>query len=477
MKSVRAILLLLLLSGCVQGPDYIKPAFEHNEQWLNDHKAQTQAGSQPVDAIQWWQQFNDPLLNTLILQASQHNHDLATALNNIESAKVLRSKENAAFLPTLDASGGANRNRFSRQTGFGANTGIRNSYSGSLDASWELDLFGRTRRTVEAADAQIGASQASLDGLKLSVLAEVAANYFELRGLQRQLQATRHDIKLLHEVEKIAQAQTELGSTSGLDLARAKGERQNIEANIPDREAEMMARIYRIAVLCGKAPEFYMASFQQEYISPTLADRIPVGLRSDILKRRPDIQLAEYNLAAASASIGIARADQFPSFSLTGAIGSSARLFSNLFIPSTLTGSLGAALGWPLFDGGIIQANIDIAEADHRAALNQYHQQVLLALEDTELALMRYRQAWQRLRLLRKAEQSRSQAFEIARLRYEAGQDSFMVILDAERVLITTRNDIINSEIQILTILTQLYKTLGGGWTAVAQSESKVFSH
>ncbi|OIO67805.1 MAG: RND transporter [Zetaproteobacteria bacterium CG12_big_fil_rev_8_21_14_0_65_55_1124] len=458
-------LLLLGLSGCVLGPDYQRPESSYDEQWQS--QLNTSVSSQPAQAEVWWQQLNDPLLSELIKGAMQQNRDLAVALANIERARALRRVAGSGYYPTLDASGSGSRSRFSRQTGFGANTGTRNTFSASLDASWELDLFGRTRRAVEAADAQIQASEAVQQGMMLSVVAELATSYFEARGLQRQLAVTERDIELLSEVEEIARAQSELGVTTELDLTRARGERETYEASLPNLEAEIAARIYRISVLTGQSPEFHAKALRESRPLPMPPDAVPVGLRSDILKRRPDVQQAERELAAATAGIGVAKADLFPKFSLTGSIGSSARVFSDLFTPATLTRTIGGALGWPVFAGGSLTAGVDVAEADTRAAFARYEQSVLLALEDGEASLMRYGKEWQTLKRLQSAEATRQQAFEIARLRYEAGEENFLVILDAERALIATRNDIISSETRILTGLAQLYKALGGGWQPV----------
>ena len=457
-------MLCLGLSACALGPDYQRPDFHADETGAWQSSSETTQGTQPVDAQRWWKQVDDALLSDLIAAALQKNRELDVALANIERAKALRKAAGAGYYPTLDASGSASRSRFSRQTGFGANTGTRNTYSASLDASWELDLFGRTKRAVEAADAQIQASEAAHRGLMLSVVAEVATNYFEARGLQRQLDVTRQDIGLLREVEEIARAQSELGVTTELDLTRAIGERETFEASLPNLEAEIAARIYRISVLTGQSPEYHMQALQRSRPLPMPPDLVPVGLRSDILRRRPDVQQAERELAAATAGIGLAKADLFPSFSLTGSIGSSARVFSDLFTPATLTRTIGSALNWPVFAGGSLNAGVEVAEADARAALAAYEQSVLLALEDGEASLMRYGKEWQTLKRLKSAEATRQQAFEIARLRYEAGEENFLVILDAERALIATRNDIISSETRILTGLAQLYKALGGGW-------------
>ncbi|MCF7821288.1 MAG: TolC family protein [Mariprofundaceae bacterium] len=459
---IGAVAAALGLGACTLGPDYRQPDLKHSEQWHGE--THTDLSLQSTGEGDWWQQFNDPLLSGLIDQGLRNNRDLAIALANVERARALRAVAAGGYFPTLDAQADASRSRYSRQTDFGTNIGTRNSFSTGLDASWELDLFGRTRRSVESSDAQIEASEAFRRGVRLSMITEIAANYFEVRGLQRQVAMTRLDIALLKEVEEIAHAKAEGGIVTELDVARAQGERETFEASLPNLEAEIAVRIYRISVLTGQAPEYHANAIAVTQAMPLQADRVPVGLRSDILKRRPDVQQAERELAAATAGIGIARADMFPDFSLTGAAGTSARVFSDLFTPGTLTSSIGGALGWPVFAGGSLSARVDAAEAEARAALASYEQTVLLALEDAEGSLMRYGKEWQTLKRLRAAEATRKEGFEIAKLRYEAGEDDFLVMLDAERALIATRNDLISSETKILTNLTQLYKALGGGW-------------
>jgi multidrug efflux system outer membrane protein len=455
-------ILILNLSACALGPDYQQPTLKHSEQWHGELRIDP--GLKSARAGDWWQQFNDPLLSGLIDQGLRSNRDLAVALANVERAKALRAVAAGGYFPTLNVQGDASRSRFSRQTGFGSNIGTRNSFSAGLDASWELDLFGRTRRSVESADAQIEASEAARQGVMLSVIAEIAINYFEVRGLQRQRAMTERDIEVLKEVESISQAQADSGLVTGLDVALARGERESFEARLPNLEMEIMARIYRISMLTGHAPEYHVKSIKANQPMAMPTDRVPVGLRSDILKRRPDVQQAERELAAATANIGIARADMFPDFSLTGAVGTSARVFSDLFTPATYASSVGAALGWPVFAGGALSARVDATEAEARAAFAAYEQSVLLALEDAEGSLIRYGKEWQTWKRLKAAERSREQASEIARLRYESGAEDFLTLLYAERALIATRTDMIISETRIFTNLTQLYKALGGGW-------------
>jgi multidrug efflux system outer membrane protein len=465
---LMAFLLGATLAGCAVGPDYKKPELKQDSQW---HAPQGTATSEkPAHPANWWRQLHDPVLDGLVDEAVHHNRDLAAALANIEKAQALRRAAAGGYYPGINAQGSASSSRFSRQTGFGFNSGRRNTFAAGLDASWELDLFGRVRRTVEAADADIEAATAARDGLMLSIIAETAATYFEVRGLQRQLANTKRDIGLLKEVEEIARTQFEIGVTTELDLARATGERQALEAQLPALETEITTRIYRISVLTGKAPEYHAQTLRESRPLPMPPDLVPVGLRSEMLRRRPDVREAERGLAAATAGIGIAKAALFPGFSLTGAIGTSARVFSDLFTPATQTSSIGAALGWPIFAGGSLTARVDVARATQKAALANYEQSVLLALEDAEGSLLRYGKEWQTLKRLRATEATRKEAFAIAKLRYEAGEENFLVILDAERTLIATRNDIVSSETRVLTNLASLYKALGGGWQPPAKA-------
>lgn len=459
--------LLWLLHACASSKDYTPPSFKAKDTWHAQHmlgQLKLDETLNPFAEGDWWRNMHDPVLNQLITEASQNNRDLAVALANIERAKASVDLASAGYLPTLQANANASRNRYSKQNSFGTNSGTRNTFNAGLQASWEPDFFGRTRYAVAAAQANLGMQQAMQQDLLLAVVAEVASNYFQVRGLQRQLASAQQDIQLLQDIEEIARVQAENGITTRFDLARAQGEREAYQARLPNLEAEINTRIYRIAVLTGQTPETH-AQLLQKYAPLAMPpDRLPVGLRSDILKRRPDIQQAERAFAAATANASYAHADRFPSFLLTGAIGSSTRVFSDLFSAASLTNSIATALAWPIYAGGAFEANIDIADAETQAALASYEQSVLLALEDAESALMRYGKAWQTLKQLKIAEETRQQAMAIAKLRYEAGEESLLTVIDAKRTLIATGNDIINSETNILVDLALLYKALGGGW-------------
>lgn len=465
---IRQLLLVcpaaLLLSGCLLGPDHNTPQFAHNGQWQSELALSIELEAN--DRRQWWKQFDDPTLDLLLTETLANNRDLAIAAANIEQARALRTTIAADALPQVDLSAGASRTRYSRQSAFGASSGTRNSFDAGLDASWEIDLFGRVRRATEAGDARTEAEEALRDGLQLSLLAETATSYFQLRSLQAQLTNSETAIALLKEIESIAAAQFEAGSISQMDLLRARGERQNMEAQLPTMQSEIATRIARISVLTGKPPEFHRNRLLEAQPLPLIKDRVPLGLRSELLRRRPDIRQAERLLAAATADIGVAKAELFPSFSLTGGIGSSARNFGDLFTTGTITNSVGAALNWPVFATGKYIAQVDAAEAAQKAAVASYEQRVLLALEESENALFGYGQEWLTLNHLQQVLVSREEAFEIARLRYEAGEDSFLNLIDAERSLTATRTDLALSHERLLTRLTALYKALGGNWLA-----------
>lgn len=458
---------LLLLTACTLGPDYATPENPHPPEWVSQTTEVTlDTSHSPAD---WWTTFQDPLLNALVADVVANNKDVAIAAANIERAKALRRISTAAFFPTANITANGRKEGLSQRNNRNNFTGEqeRDTFDADLDASWELDLFGRLRREREAAGAEVHAAIEEKRGVMLSAIAELASNYFQVRGLQKRIDMTERNIALLKEIEHVAQTRFTTGSSSELDLTRARGEREAIQATLPNLKAEMMAGIYRISVLTGKAPETYSAMLEVSAPLPMPYDRIPVGVRSDLLKRRPDIRQAERTLEAATARIGAAKAQLFPSISLTGAMGSSARHFNDLFTTPGLTYSMGAGLNWSILQAAAIQADIARAEAETRAQLLAYERVVLVALEETENALMRYGKEWQTLASLLASYETRQQSFKIARLRYEAGEEDFLTILDAERTLIDARSAVIESETRILTNLTQVYKALGGGWDVI----------
>ena len=467
LNHLPPLLLGALLSACAAvAPDFQPPAPIIDANWASKQTiGDTTVTTSANVSNSWWQQLQDPLLSELITEAEANNKNLAIAKANIARAKAATSLASSGYFPTLSAKASANRTQYSSQTGFGANTGTRNNFNASLDASWELDLFGQTYYGARAARANQKAVEAEANAIQLALIAEIARNYFELRGFQQQLSMSERDLELLENIEAIATVQSESGMITPMELLRAQGEKESFKAKIPNIKAEISVRIYHLSILTGQAPEAYQAKLGARQAQIKILDTVPVGLRSNILKRRPDIRQAEHRLAEASAKVGVETAKRFPTFSLTGSAGSSARVFSDLFTTSTLTNSVGSLLSWPLFAGGAYEAQVDISEAELAASQAAYEQTILLALEDAESALTRYGQEWQTFKQLQQAETLLKQAADIAEVRFQAGEESLLTLLDAKRALNANQQEQNNSQTRILTQMTHLYKALGGDFS------------
>ncbi len=467
MRKFLLVFIFFVLASCKLGPDYKMPEIKFSDLWHGNTQATKNV---PLEENElWWKIFKDPVLNDLMDQAAEHNHDIRIAVASIEEARALRSISAGSLWPEIGGNTNAEKQGLStRSSNNNNNNGAkeRDTFSADLDASWELDIFGKNRRSVEVAEAELEAAEENKRDVMIAILAEVARNYFEVRGLQKRIAVTEHNIELFKEVEGMAEARVEQGVVTELDLASARGERESAESTLPNLQADMAAGIYRLSVLTGQVPETYLDVLERHAPLPAPPDVVPVGLRSDLLKRRPDVRKAERELAAATAGIGAAKADLFPSFSLTGAVGSSASVFSDLFTGEAATYSIGQAINWSLFKGGALQASIDAAEASEKGAYINYEKTVLEALEEAETSLTRYGREWQTLKSLKSSEKTRQTAFEIAFLRYSEGEENFLVVLDAERSLVSVQDGVIQSETRILSNLTQLYKALGGSWTS-----------
>ncbi len=464
--TFRPVILLsigsLLTSACTLGPDYSLPDFSFSSLYQQDEQTKMHFPTTEVQQ-QWWKSFNDETLNQLIAQATENNHDLRIAIANVDEAKALRGNAKRALFPSFSLDGDASKTKSSKKVSNSSNSGGGESDRFTVEGGvlWETDVFGRLKRSLEAETARLEAEEATKHGVMLSVISEVARNYFEVRGLQKRIEVTTHNIEVLREVEHLAKARLKSGVGTNLDISQAKGERQSFESRLPNLRAEMKAGIFRLSVLSGKTPEHYLELLSKTKPMPNVPDIIPVGLRSDILKNRPDIAVAERELAAATADIGTAIAERYPDISLTGAVGSSARLFGDLFTSGAGTFSLGSSLSWRLFDGGHI---VEARKASQRAAIATYEKTILNALEEVEASLIRYGSEWQTLKALEAAKKTRQEGFRIAKLRYKEGEEDFLSILDSERSLVLAEDAVIQSEIALLTHLTTLYKALGGGW-------------
>lgn len=458
LNKISILVLLATLTACKLGPEY------KEKDWDIGDNYHSEINSVKGDiSSKWWAEFKDPVLIKIIEESVKNNHDIKIALANIKQAKALRQSSFSGFLPSIGASSEANKSRSSKLL---SNSGESDVFTSQLDASWELDIWGKTKRSVESAEAELQAAEEIKNAVILSVIVEVSRNYFEIRGLQKRVEALERNVKLLKEVEDLATAQLETGIVTEFDVSRARGEREETDSRIPNLMAELQAGKHRLSVLVGQLPEFYLKSLENVAPIPSPPDIVTLGLRSDILRRRPDVREAERNLASATADIGVKTADLFPSFSLTGALGTGARIAGDLFAGGTGTYTLAGGLNWSIFDGGAKRASLDQVKAIHEEEFALYEKTVLSAIEDAESSLVRYKKELQTLKRLEAAEKSLKEGFSIAKYRYEAGEDNFLSILEAERSLISVEDEVIKSKVRVLTSLTQLYKALGGGWEA-----------
>lgn len=463
LRTVLALICALGLSACAVGPDYQEPGFSIADKWFSRDADSPVSADAPVDTT-WWTVFDDPLLTTYIEQAAAYNNDVESALARVTAARAARRVQSGAFFPQVDASASAVRSG-SSDASSGFNSGeIRNSFDAGFDASWELDIFGQTRRSVEAADARVGSAVADYHAVMLSTLSEVARTYYEARGQQKRIIITENNATLLKETFDLAQARFEAGEASAFDTSRAQAEYEQILSRLPNLQAELQASLYSLGVLTGQMPEALLDEMATVQPLPAPPDLVPVGLRSELLRRRPDIERAERTLAAEVADIGVATAELFPKFFLTGAAGTDSRLFGDLFRAAAGAWSLGALVEMPIFRAGALRAQIDIEDAEAQAAFVDYEQTVLEAIADAETALIRYGKELETQKRLENVVTSRRRSISLADELFNAGEEDYLAVLDAERELIAAEDALVISETQTLTNLIALYTALGGGW-------------
>ncbi|WFB37809.1 efflux transporter outer membrane subunit [Kiritimatiellota bacterium B12222] len=454
---------LLLLGACTMGPDYKKPETHLETPW-----AETPEGRVSEADInqKWWKRFNDPMLDGYIEQAMQENRNLRAAEARIQRARALRRETDAAFYPTLDAEGGHTRQRNSAAT---TSDGSRTSsvYQAGLNASWEIDIFGGTRRADEASEARLQMTVEEKRGLQLMVLAEVARNYYDVRGIQKRIAITEQNIALQRQTFNLVKQLSQLGEASEFDLVRARGQLQATQSQLPELDAELKAGIYRLSVLLGQVPSSLLAEMSASAPLPGPPPLVPVGQLSDIIRRRPDIRTAERELAAATADVGVATADLFPRFVLLGSVGRTSNSIDGLRDSPNNRFGFSQFLQWPLFQGGEIRAQIQAEKEEVNEALALYEQTILDALADVEISLIHYLRELDKKGILQDVRQSRQRSVELAQARFNLGEENFLSVLDAERELTQAENELVDSEIQSMLRLITLYTALGGGWEAL----------
>ena len=471
---------LLLISaafvaGCTVGPDYRRPSTAVPERFARAH---TPVQSSDSELATWWTAFGDPQMSALVNRALAQNLDVEAAAARIRAARAQERVTGAGMSPQVAAEGSVTRQRISENAipvppgggegggGFGLPGQEFTTFRIGFDASWEIDLFGRNIRQRQAASARTEGAVWSRRDTQVSVAAEVARNYLELRTLQQRIANAQAELQRQRRAEQLVAARTRGGLVTGQDLEQQRSERSVAAAAIPALQAESQARIHALGVLTGQMPEALIAQLSQPAALPA-PPVVPAGLPSDLLRRRPDIRQAERELAASTADIGVAVADLYPRFSLTAAPALVSTALGTLLEWGSRSFSAGAALDWPLFDGGRRRANVDVATARQDRAAIAYRKSILTALQDVEDALSRNDSYRRRLADLEDGLRTATRAEDIARTRYRGGLVTLSGVLQAQQRRLNLEEQVIETRGALARDTVALFKALGGGWPDV----------
>jgi multidrug efflux system outer membrane protein len=470
-----------LLAGCTVGPNYHPPQIPVPERFA---ETGTQAASSHAELAAWWRAFGDPQLDALVNRALAQNLDVETAAARIREARAREIVAGAAALPQVDAQGSVTRQRISENAipippgsgggGTGGSFGLPGSefttFRVGFDASWEIDLFGQTRRRIEAARSRTGEAIWNRRDLQVSTAAEVANAYLTLRTLQQRIANAEAELARQERFEKLVAARARGGLVTGQDLAQQSSERAAAAAAIPPLKAQAEAQIHALGVLTGDTPEALTAELSPAKALPPSPPLIPAGLPSDLLRRRPDIRAAERELAASTADIGVAVADLYPKFSLTAAPTLVSTALASLLTWGSRSFSIGASLDWPIFNGGRGRANITVANARQEQALIAYRKAVLTALRDVEDALSQTDGDRRQLASLEDAYRTAARAEDIARTRYRGGLVIYSDVLLAQAQRLKLEDQVTQTKGALARDTAALFKALGGGWPELTQA-------
>lgn len=466
--AVAAALLSSILPACAVGPNYHAPEMKTARSFDRLEPA-TYAGTGAVAGF--WQTFHDATLEKLVADALTANYDLRIAQSRVQEARALRRDATFDLAPSVTAGGGYTKTRTSNVSTLPGAPRESELYDAGFDAFWELDFFGGVRRGVEASNAQYGVVEAARRDTLVSVSAEVTRTYFELRGLQQQLDVARRNVANQRQTRQFAQARLDAGSGTELDTSRAQAQLSATLGSIAPLEAAVARAIHRLSVLVGREPAALREQLTPPQNLPPLPGIVPVGDPAGLLRRRPDIRIAERELAGATARVGVAVADLFPRVTFTGNAGYIAASSGGLGDGGSDAYTLAPGISWAIFDLGHVQARIGAASARKDGALLRYEQTVLQALEETENSLVTHARARDRLVHDEDALRASTTAADLARVRYENGASDFLQVLDAERTLLESEDRLARSRTEAATSLIAVYKSLGGGWETVPQAQ------
>lgn len=459
-----SILVMLVLTACSVGREYQTPETEPlvQEQFLEQDKGRFRS-TEPIAA--WWRQFNDDQLTLLVEQALDYNLDVRIALANLQEARSLLGVTKFDRFPTVEAQGDVSRQLQSKEgifPPFGDRT--QTTYNAGFDAFWELNLFGRVSQRIAASEANLKAREADLDAIYVTIAAEVARTYIELRGAQYRLDVAKRNAHNQQQTYNLTRDLFEGGASDQLDIERARTQLELTQSTIPPLEGEVNAAMNRLAVLTGQTPTAFHVILETAKPLPSIPPTVNVGDPMALLKRRPDIRAAEREVAAAVADYNVNVADLYPNVTVKGSLGFSSTSISDLVTGSAGTYAIGPQINWAAFNIGRVLARIDAADARAQARLASFEKTVLRALEETETTMVNFSRQEQSRARLQQAAASSAKAAQFAQERFEAGIDNFLDVLVAQGTMLEAQDRLASSEIDVALNLIAIYKALGGGW-------------
>ena len=461
-KKVTAIAAAIMLSGCVSvGPDYHAP----QEKPVALQGVNAQESTQTFQA-QWWKQFNDPTLEALIQRAAANSPDLKIAYARLRESRALLGVAKSQQIPDVETGASYSRAR-EQQPGFTDQRTTITSYQAGFDASWEIDLFGGVRRSVEAARADAGASEASLQDAQVTLFAEVARYYFDLRGVQLRIDVANRDIENQRESLRLIHARSDIGTGSEQDVASATARLKFVEAQLPSLQTLAQNDTSRLAVLLGERPGELDVDLSPKGFQP-IDVALDIGNAGDVLQRRPDVRVAERALAAANARIGVAKADYYPHIQLGGFLGFLAGRSNDFGGAQSRAWSIAPSISWSGLNVQRVRSNVKASEARSDEALANYQRTVLQAVEDVDNAIVGYNLQRERVLKLQDQVTNSRHAADLARIRYNEGAADFLLLLDAERTQLEAEDSLADAQAAINLRAVSVYKALGGGWQACA---------
>lgn len=471
--KITPLLSLLIFSA-------VSVAAGERDSWLVDSIPQTwimtpqTTQTLPTDDS-WWLKFNDPLLNDLIKTAVANNYDVAAALKRIEMANQIIKETQAGYFPAISLSGGWNRSQNAGSIESSSTPSSRSSYF-SLGASmnWEIDLFGRIRSQVKAKKASYNASRAEYDGVMVSLCANVATAYMQLRTYQRELEVAERHIASQERVLKITEARYEADLGDMLEVTQAKIVLYNTQAAVPTIKTEIRTLLNTIAVLIGEFPGTRLSQLREHIDLPDYVQPLAVGVPADLLRRRPDIVEAEMNLAQYAALVGVAKKDFLPTLSLTGSIGTEAHHADNLFGKHSLSYSIAPQLSWTLFDGLARKYRTAEAKLQLEAAVDQYNLTVETAVKEVDNALLQYDSVLQSIDLQKKVVEESEKSLHLSVDLYKSELTAFSNVVDAQMNWLDSQNKLVELEGNALTSLITIYQALGGGFQTVENHQENM---